>query len=295
MKEYLGEAEDMGRKGDTYLAHMTGGELVIPKAFANDPELRALVDAKFKSHGVSTEQFIVGTEKNSINPETGQPEFGFKIGGIDVTGTIAGAAIGYFMPGGGVAAALTGAKAGATFDIARASINNAQAAREQAAQAQAQALEAARVAREQAAQQSQAALAQAAADAAAARQIQIDALNAQKADSASRLQQLQLSSQQQAQLMQNLTAQQQQAANAAMLQLNEQQKQYQEQKLTMEKAAADQAAALQEERRKVAERESAQMTARRRSGRRSLLSEARLTPEVGVMGQEEAPKVLLGA
>jgi hypothetical protein len=36
------------------------------------------------------------------------------------------------------------------------------------------------------------------------------------------------------------------------------------------------------------------MTARRRSGRRSLLSEARLNPELGIT-QEEQQKTLLGA
>jgi len=76
MKEYLDKAEDKGRKGDTYLAHMTGGELVLPKEFASDPQIRALIDAKFKSQGISTDRYVVGHKENSINPETGQPEFG---------------------------------------------------------------------------------------------------------------------------------------------------------------------------------------------------------------------------
>ena len=116
---------------------------------------------------------------------------------------------------------------------------------------------------------------------------------------AQRLQQMQLSAQEQQKLMENLTAQQKQAADLAQVQLSQQQKQYAEQKATMEKAAADQAAALEAERRKVAERESAQMTARRRSGRRALLSSARMTPEIGLAGlattDETKPKTMLGA
>jgi hypothetical protein len=291
-RSLLKEAAQDGRGNDSMMAHVAKGEIVIPVELANHPEVRKMLSQGFESLGTSIDRYTVGHESNSKNPETGEAEF-FSL--KQFAGTIIGGTIGWVASGGNPVVAMEGAKIGAGVDVTRAAVSNAQAAREQAAQAQAQALEAARQAREQAAQQSQAALSQAAADAAASRQIQIDALNAQKSDAASRLQQLQLSSEQQASLMQNLTAQQQAAANAAMLQLNEQQKQYQEQKLAMEKAAAEQAAALQEERRKIAERESAQMTARRRSGRRSLLSEARLTAEVGVMGQEEAPKVLLGA
>ena len=292
-RSLLKEAAQDGRGNDSMMAHVAKGEIVIPVELANHPELRKVLAQGFEAMGTSIDRYTVGHESNSKNPETGEAEF-FSLKSF--AGTIGGAAIGYFMPGGSVAAALTGAKIGAGIDVTRAAIDSAAQAREQAAQAQAQALEAARQAREQAAQQAQAAQAQAAADAAAARQIQLDQLNAQKADSAARLQQIQLSAQEQQKLMQNLTAQQQQAANAAMLQLQEQQKQYQEQKLTMEKQAADQAAALEAERRKIAERESAQMAARRRSGRRSMLSEARLNPELGVTDQTtETPKVLLGA
>lgn len=292
-RSLLKEAAQDGRGNDNMMAHVAKGEIVIPVELANHPEVRKMLAQGFEALGTSVDNYTVGHEKNSTNPETGQPEF---LSLKSFAGTIIGGTIGYFATGGTFAGAIKGAQVGAGVDVTRAAVDSAAKAREQAAQAQAQALDAARQAREQAAQQAQAANAQAAADAAAARKIQLDQLNAQKSDSAARLQQLQLSAQQQQQLMQNLTAQQQQAANAAMLQLNEQQKQYQEQKLSMEKQAADQAAALETERRKIAERESAQMAARRRSGRRSMLSEARLNPELGVTDQAaEAPKVLLGA
>jgi len=135
------------------------------------------------------------------------------------------------------------------------------------------AIEAARLAREQSATEAQ-----------KNRDLQASSLEQQKTDAAARLQQTQLTADEQKKLMENLTAQQSQAAEAAKVQLAEQQKQYQEQKTSMEKAAADQAAALEAERRKIAQRESSQMTARRRSGRRALLSETRLTPETGLAG-----------
>ena len=83
--------------------------------------------------------------------------------------------------------------------------------------------------------------------------------------------------------MRSLTAQQSAAAEAAKAQLFQQQTQYAEQKAMMEKQAKDQTAALDAERRKIAERESGQMTARRRAGKRSLLSAARINPELGLI------------
>jgi len=82
--------------------------------------------------------------------------------------------------------------------------------------------------------------------------------------------------------MQNLTMQQQQAAETARAQLAEQQKQYAEQRAEMAKQQEAQAKALEEDRRKMAQRESSRLTAARRSGRRALLSEARLSPETGL-------------
>ena len=79
----------------------------------------------------------------------------------------------------------------------------------------------------------------------------------------------------------------------------QQQAQFAEQKAMMEKQAKDQAASLDAERRKIAERESAALTARRRAGRRSLLSQSRLTPETGLAGvaandEQNRVKTLLG-
>jgi len=67
----------------------------------------------------------------------------------------------------------------------------------------------------------------------------------------------------------------------------------------MERQAREQADSLSAERRKIAERESAALTARRRAGRRSLLSQSRLTPETGLAGvaandEQGQMKTLLG-
>lgn len=285
----LKEAAADGRGNDSMMAHVAKGEIVIPVELARHPEMRKVIAQGFEALGTSIDHYTVGHEKNSKNPETGEAEF-LSLGSF--AGTIVGGGVGFLV--GGPSGAVTGAKIGAGVDVTRASISNAQQAREQAAQAQATAIEEARKAREQAAAEAQKSREATALEAQKARDLQSAALEQQKADAAARLEQTKLSAEQQAKLMQDLTAQQKSAADLAQAQLAQQQKQYEEQKLTMEKQAADQAAALEEERRKIAQRESAQMTARRRSGRRSLLSEARLNPELGIT-QEEQQKTLLGA
>lgn len=76
--------EDMaekGRKGDTYVGHLTGGEMVVPVAVldAEDGFLRKAINGAMKEMDVNPDQFTVGHEDNSVNPETGQIEFGFSI------------------------------------------------------------------------------------------------------------------------------------------------------------------------------------------------------------------------
>jgi outer membrane lipoprotein SlyB len=285
----LKEAAEDGRGNDSMVAHVAKGEIVIPVELARHPEMRKVIAQGFEALGTTIDHYTVGHEKNSKNPETGESEF-FSLKSF--AGTIIGGGVGFMV--GGPSGAVTGAKIGAGVDVTRAAVDNAKLAREQAAQAQATAIEEARKAREQAASEAQKSREATALEAQKARELQSSALEQQKADAAARLEQTKLSAEQQAKLMQDLTAQQRSAADLAQAQLAQQQKQYEEQKLTMEKQAAEQAAALEEERRKVAQRESAQMTARRRSGRRSLLSEARLNPELGIT-QEEQQKTLLGA
>jgi len=264
----MDKAAKKGRGTDDMVGHLTKGEVIIPAQIMADPKNKQMIAELFKSSGGNLDEFTVGHEKNKINPETGQPEFV------------------WWVPL---------AVAAATLYSVSESRKSAAEARDQARRAQAEAMEQARLARESAAAEAQksreaaieaARLAreQSAAESQKNRELQASSLEQQKADAAARLQQTQLTAAEQKKLMENLTSQQYQAAESAKLQLAEQQKQYQEQKTSMEKAAADQAAELEAERRKIAQRESSQMTARRRSGRRALLSEARLTPETGLAG-----------
>jgi len=262
----MDKADKKGRGTDDTVGHLTKGEVIIPAQIMSDPKNKQMIADLFKNSGGNLDEFTVGHEKNKVNPETGQPEFV------------------WWVPL--VAAAATVYAVGE-------SRKSASEARDQAKRAQADSMEQARLARENAAAEAQksrdtaieaARLSreQSATEAQKNRDVQSAGLEQQKIDAATRLRQTQLTADEQKKLMENLTTQQTQAAEVAKVQLAEQQKQYQEQKTSMEKAAATQAAELEAERRKIAQRESSQMTARRRSGRRSLLSDTRLTPETGL-------------
>jgi hypothetical protein len=69
-----------GRYGDDLVAHVESGELVIPKDFLDrDPELKRSLFKYLEDHGIENpERYVVGSDANSINPETGMPEFFFK-------------------------------------------------------------------------------------------------------------------------------------------------------------------------------------------------------------------------
>jgi hypothetical protein len=77
-----------------------------------------------------------------------------------------------------------------------------------------------------------------------------------------------------------------QQAQMAREQFQAQQLQYQENKLEMEKKSKEVQAAADEERRKAAASEASALKARTRGGRRALLSQERLTPELGVTSAE---------
>ena len=96
-KQVLKDAAEEGRKEDSMLAHVAKGEIVLPLPLANDPEIKALLEKKFKAAGANMNQYVVGHKDNSINPETGLPEFGFSLGSIG--GTLVGGAIGFIVGG----------------------------------------------------------------------------------------------------------------------------------------------------------------------------------------------------
>jgi hypothetical protein len=73
------QAQDLaaqGRGEDTEIAHVARGEYVIPEALQT-PEILAALHRAAADHGVPLERLNVGHAMNSINPNTGAPEFGF--------------------------------------------------------------------------------------------------------------------------------------------------------------------------------------------------------------------------
>jgi len=69
-----------GRYGDDKLVHAETGELVVPKALIDkNPKLKDSIFNHLKDMGIEDpERYVVGTEANSINPDTGLPEFFLK-------------------------------------------------------------------------------------------------------------------------------------------------------------------------------------------------------------------------
>ena len=62
--------KDMGRQGDSLIAHLTPGEIVVPKDILDqNPEVQELIFAEMRLAGIEDpQQYIVGSEANSINP-----------------------------------------------------------------------------------------------------------------------------------------------------------------------------------------------------------------------------------
>jgi len=69
-----------GRYGDDTVAHVETGELIVPKALIDDnPKLRDSIFSHLRELGVEDpERYVVGSGANSINPDTGMPEFFLK-------------------------------------------------------------------------------------------------------------------------------------------------------------------------------------------------------------------------
>ena len=70
---------DFGRNGDTYLVHAAEGETVLSlEVLESNPRLKNMIYTQMEEMGLEPERYIVGNELNSLNPETGQPEFFLK-------------------------------------------------------------------------------------------------------------------------------------------------------------------------------------------------------------------------
>ena len=79
LTEMTSQLAAMGREGDIYVVHASEGDTVIPMDVLNaNPQLKDMLFAQIGEMGYEPERYIVGNELNSINPETGLPEFFFK-------------------------------------------------------------------------------------------------------------------------------------------------------------------------------------------------------------------------
>ena len=70
----------LGRYGDSFMVHAAEGETVVPREVLDaNPGLKNQLLWQMKMMGIENpNRYVVGSEFNSINPVTGQPEFFFK-------------------------------------------------------------------------------------------------------------------------------------------------------------------------------------------------------------------------
>ena len=79
VKRIADDLAKFGRYEDTYVVHAAQGETVIPMAvFEENPRLKDSLFRQMRSMGIDPDRYVVGSELNSINPVTGQPEFFLK-------------------------------------------------------------------------------------------------------------------------------------------------------------------------------------------------------------------------
>lgn len=92
-----------GRNGDTMIAHVTPGEIMVPPVLQT-PKVVAAVHAAMRERGVDNPgEFVAGSPANKINPATGQPEFnGFLSKILPIAAAVVGTI--YGGPAGGAAA-----------------------------------------------------------------------------------------------------------------------------------------------------------------------------------------------
>ena len=79
MHEVADRMAKMGREGDTFVVHASEKEVMVPREVAeNNPQLLAQIKDAIAAEGADPEAYVVGSDRNSINPMTGQREFFLK-------------------------------------------------------------------------------------------------------------------------------------------------------------------------------------------------------------------------
>lgn len=78
-REQADRLAEFGRNGDVYVVHAAEGETVIPmEVLEANPQVRELLFNQMRDMGLDPNEYVVGSNLNSINPYTGMPEFFFK-------------------------------------------------------------------------------------------------------------------------------------------------------------------------------------------------------------------------
>ena len=88
------EMAQMGRFGDSIVAHLTPGEIEVPPQ-VQTPKVLATIQQAMHRAGVSPQQFTAGSPQSSHNPATGAPEYNLLSALLPVLG---GAAASVFAP-----------------------------------------------------------------------------------------------------------------------------------------------------------------------------------------------------
>ena len=79
MQEQVGRLAEFGRNGDIYVVHAAEGETVIPMEVLDSiPQVKEMLFSHMRDMGIDPGRYVVGNKLNSINPDTGMPEFFFK-------------------------------------------------------------------------------------------------------------------------------------------------------------------------------------------------------------------------
>ena len=79
IKDQAEKLAEYGRNGDIYIVHAAEGETVVPmEVLEANPKVKELLFGQMRDMGLDPQEFVVGSELNSINPDTGMPEFFFK-------------------------------------------------------------------------------------------------------------------------------------------------------------------------------------------------------------------------
>ena len=79
LTEQADRLAEYGRNGDIYVVHAAEGETVIPmEVLEANPKIKELLFNQMRDMGINPAEYVVGNELNSINPDTGMPEFFIK-------------------------------------------------------------------------------------------------------------------------------------------------------------------------------------------------------------------------